>query len=144
MVSSIFSEIYDFMTPPCSYDRFHSQTFENKSSLAANPVAGLAPVAGVGCVALLHPPKSSSVLTLGGGLLAVLKPPLPPGTILWFVRELLFPHPKSLALVCIGGAVFAIEGPIVDGAASGVLQASLEPHASLFDHPLVVAAGTFC
>jgi len=50
----------------------HSQTFENKSSLAAKPVAGFAgaapcPWPTVGAEgAALHPPKSSSAVTFGG------------------------------------------------------------------------------
>ena len=60
----------------------HSQTFENKSSFVANPVAGLVPAAGVAGAALLHPPKSSSALTLGGAWLAGANPPPPPGKIL--------------------------------------------------------------
>jgi hypothetical protein len=63
---------------------FHSHTFENRSSLVVNPVAGFACVfvADVIGAALLHPPKSSSALTLGGALLAGKNPPPPPGTML--------------------------------------------------------------
>jgi len=71
------------LAPPYIY----SQTFENRSSLVANPVAGLAldaavPAPGVTGAALLQPPKSSSVLTFGGPTLAALKPPAPPADIL--------------------------------------------------------------
>ena len=69
-------------------DNFHtliySQTFENKSSLAAKLVAGLGGplLAGATGAALLHPPKSSSALTFGGPLFTGANPPLVPGTML--------------------------------------------------------------
>lgn len=115
----------------------HSQTFENKSSPPANPVAGF------GCVpdaeetgaALLHPPKSSSAVTFGGAVPAVLNPPPPPGTILWFANEVPpDPQPKSPELACIGA------GLLITGLVFAVLHASFDPQAS-FPQPLIVAAG---
>ena len=100
----------------------------------ANPVAGLACVlaAGVTGAALLHPPKSSSALTLGGARFAGANPPVPPGTILWFARPP-EPQPKSPLAVC-GGAGLAMGGLVC-----AVLHASFDPHASVFPQPLLVA-----
>jgi hypothetical protein len=49
-------------------DLVHCHTFENRSSLAPNPAAGLPGVtfaAGGAGAAVLHPPKSSSAATFG-------------------------------------------------------------------------------
>lgn len=73
-----------------------------------------------------------------------MSPPEPPGTILWLARELPEPQPKSfgLAWVCIGGRGLCKVGEVGCGVGSGVLQASLEPHASvLLPQPILEAAG---
>lgn len=129
-------------SPPSLKMPPYSHTFENKSSLAANPVAGFGaavPAPGFTGAALLQPPKSSSALTIGGPLRGVLNPPPPPGTMLWFASEVPEAHPKPFELVCIGSAALATGGLILIGAVSGVLQASFDPHASLLDHPLDAA-----
>lgn len=116
----------------------HSHTFENKSSLAAYPVAGFAwvvPAEGVTGAALLHPPKSSSAATFGAEP-PVLNPPPPPGTMLWFASDPPDPQPKAPELVC-GGATLLIGGGLV----FAELHASFDPHASLFAHPLICTWG---
>ena len=84
----------------------YSHTFENRSSLAANPLGGftleLFPVLTPGDTgaALDHPPKSSSADTVGlvESVPTVLNPPLFPGTMLELASCPLEPQPKSLAL----------------------------------------------
>jgi len=118
---------------------FYSQTLENKSSLAAKlpaGLAGVAPIPGVTGAALLQPPKSSSALTLGAGLLIPNPPSLPPpGTILWLAKEFVpAPQPKLPVLAC-GGVGLLIAGLAAE------LQASFEPQASVLPHPLMAAGG---
>lgn len=91
----------------------HSQTFEKRSSLAAKPVAGFPeavltmPTPGVTGAALLHPPNSSSAATVGfaGVDVATLKPPFPPGIMLWFPNEPLEPQPKSFEVLWDGAGL---------------------------------------
>lgn len=119
----------------------YSQTFENRSSLAANPPAGfeavvVVPAPGVTGAALLHPPKSSSADTFGGAEMPDENPPPPLGTMFWFAGTLgAEPHPKSLELDCMGGA--AIPGDVTLGADAVEPHASLDPHASLLFQPLM-------
>lgn len=119
---------------------FHSQTFENKSSLPPNPfdpppAPPLIPLGGP--VLLVHPPNSSSAATLG----CVIRPPDAPGTIDVLAKDppmllpmlpmllmppllLLPPQPKSLA----GGGLMA---DLLAGAGgSGAAQALPPPHTS--------------
>lgn len=133
----VYHQFIDHILRASFCPTIYSQTFENKSSLAANPVAGLAavpvpvPCPGVTGAALLQPPKSSSAAT--ATLVAVpaaLNPPPPPGTILWFANEPPDPHPKDPELVC-GGAAWVTAGG--DFGAEEP-HASLEPQASLFAH----------
>lgn len=115
----------------------HSHTLENRSSPAPNPVAGFAgviPVPGVTGAALLHPPKSSSAVTFGVAP-TVLNPPPPPGTILVFANDPPEPHPPKLPeLVCVGATLDGLVG-------FAEPQASFDPQASLFAHPLICAGG---
>jgi hypothetical protein len=125
---------------------FHPQTFENRSSLAPNPAAGLLCVllddaAGAGAGALLHPPKSSSALTFGGSAEPdELKVPPPPGTMLWLAREVpLEPHPKLPDAGCGGAADVVVLGLFAE------LHASFDPQASSLPQPPPIAgigAGT--
>lgn len=123
---------------------FYCQTFENRSSLPPNPVAGLDPLGAAGVVVLLiQPPNSSSAATFGAGA----KPPEALGTIGWLAKEppvvevvvVLLPHPKSLE----GGIEVTGAGLGGSGAAglggSGAEAHSLEPHTPASDQALDVA-----
>jgi hypothetical protein len=116
----------------------YSQTFEKRSSLAANPPGFFETVLepGVTGAALFHPPKSSSTLTFGGAETAGLNPPRPPGTVLWFVSEPPDPHPKSLALACTGGGCLVTGEVTLAGPLEEELHASFEPQASVLFQPL--------
>lgn len=112
----------------------YSHTFEKRSSLAPNPVAGLLPLVAVvvfvvGAL-LVQPPNSSSAATLG---VTAENPPEAPGIIGVFAKEPApeLPHPKSLTGAGAGvGAGFAAAGGCCLGA-SGVDHAL--PHTSAPD-----------
>ena len=104
----------------------HSQTLEKRSSFVAKPPAGLVVtlellwLTAADGGALAHPPKSSSAETVAGGLLLAIVVEVAGG----FPQ----PDPRSFA-VMVSGALIMLEGALVAGAGSGVLQASL-PHGS--------------
>ena len=110
---------------------YHSQTFENRSSLPPNPPPGFDPevafAGGDTGAALFHPPKSSSAVTLGAAGAPNPLFPLPrPG-----VDDEAPPQPpKSFALGNgrAGGLADAVLE--VTGEGSGFAHASFEPHAS--------------
>ena len=125
----------------------YSQTFENKSSLPPKPPPPPPPpcllcagrglvLAGVSGAALLHPPKSSSGVTLGACEV------LP--HVLLELEDSLFeevgvpPHAeKSLDIgmdgPVAGATVLGLGGEVEVG--SGAAHASLEPHASILLRP---------
>lgn len=127
----------------------YSQTFEKRSSLPPNPPLPPPPVgllcAGGGLLiggatgaALLHPPKSSSGATSGVTWELLLKPLLEFDDWVFKGAEVPPQAEKSLDMgidgACTGATGFA-SGADVAFVDSGVAQASLEPHASMFEKP---------
>ncbi len=126
---------------------FYSQTFEKRSSLPPNPppppvgllcADGGLLAAGVTGAALLHPPKSSSGATFGVTWELLPKPLLEFENWVFAGAEVPPQAEKSLDMgidgACTGATGFGLGAEVVF-VGSGVAQASLEPHASIFEKP---------
>lgn len=105
--------------------------------------------AGITGAALLHPPKSSSGATFGVTWELLLKPLLEFDDWVFEGAEVPPQAEKSLDMgiddACTDATGFALGADVVF-VGSGVAQASLEPHASIFEKPddwLTVAGCTF-
>lgn len=88
------------------------------------------PAAGVTGAALLHPPKSSSALALGGIVLADVNPPPPLGTMLSLANEPVEAQPNGEDVDWNDAGCLLIGG-LLAGAVDAEPHASLEPQASV-------------